>query len=65
MLGGKGNVAIITGELGHEAQINRTKRQQEYNQEKNLDMKVVRESTGNWQRSEGMKVMEKLDPIWR
>ncbi|MFB9761497.1 sugar ABC transporter substrate-binding protein [Ectobacillus funiculus] len=57
MLGGKGNVAIITGELGHEAQINRTKGNKNIIK-KNLDMKVVRESTGNWQRSEGMKVME-------
>lgn len=57
MLGGKGNVAIMTGELGAEAQIKRTEGNKNV-VKKNPDMKVVREATGNWQRSEGMKLME-------
>ncbi|WP_342045411.1 sugar ABC transporter substrate-binding protein [Bacillus sp. OTU530] len=57
MLGGKGNVAIMTGELGAEAQIKRTEGNKNV-VKKNPDMKIVREATGNWQRSEGMKLME-------
>lgn len=57
MLGGKGNVAIMTGELGSEAQIKRTEGNKNI-VKKNPDMKIIREATGNFQRSEGMKLME-------
>ncbi|MFP3122289.1 sugar ABC transporter substrate-binding protein [Ectobacillus funiculus] len=57
MLGGKGNVAIMTGELGSEAQIKRTEGNKNV-VKKNPDMKIIREATGNFQRSEGMKLME-------
>ncbi|WP_342048382.1 sugar ABC transporter substrate-binding protein [Bacillus sp. OTU530] len=57
MLGGKGNVAIIHGQSGDEAEIKRTEGNKNIIK-KNPDMKVVREGTGSWQRAEGMKLME-------
>jgi len=57
VLNGKGNIAIMKGQLGQEAQIKRT--------EGNLqvinnypDMKVVLEGTAKWQRSKAMTLME-------
>lgn len=57
MLGGKGNVAIIHGQLGDEAEIYRTKGNKNVIKN-NPEMKVVREGTANWQRSEAMKLTE-------
>lgn len=57
MLGGKGNVAIIHGQLGDEAEIYRTKGNTNVIA-KNPEMKVVREGTANWQRAEAMKLTE-------
>ncbi|MEW9673854.1 sugar ABC transporter substrate-binding protein [Ammoniphilus sp. 3BR4] len=57
LLGGKGNVAILTGELGSDSQIKRTEGNKEII-DKNPDMKLLREQTALYQRAEGMKVME-------
>ncbi len=57
LLGGKGNIAIMTGELGSESQIKRTQGNKDV-VAKNPDIKILREQTGMYQRSEGMKVME-------
>ncbi|MFC6605131.1 substrate-binding domain-containing protein [Ectobacillus funiculus] len=57
MLGGKGNVAIIHGLSGDEAEIKRTEGNKNVIK-KNPGMKVVREGTASWQRAEGMKLME-------
>lgn len=57
LLGGKGNVAIMTGELGHEAQVKRTEGNKQI-VKKNADMKIVREGTAKFQRAEGIRLME-------
>lgn len=56
-LDGKGNIAIMDGILGHEAQIKRTEGNMQI-LEKHPDMKVVLQGTANWSRPEGMKLME-------
>lgn len=56
-LEGKGNIAIINGTLGHEAQIKRTEGNLHII-EQHPDLKVVLEGTANWSRTEGMKLME-------
>lgn len=56
-LGGKGNIVIIEGPLGSSAQVQR--KQGIYNiLEKYPDIKVLAIQTGNWQRSEGLMLME-------
>lgn len=57
LIGGKGNVAILTGELGSESQVKRTEGNKDVIA-KNSDIKLLREQTGMYQRAEGMKVME-------
>ncbi|WP_019006929.1 sugar ABC transporter substrate-binding protein [Cohnella laeviribosi] len=57
LLGGKGNIAIMTGQLGQEAQIKRT----EGNKQvigKYPDMSIVLEGTASWDRAKGMALME-------
>ena len=56
-LNGEGNVAILMGMLGHNAQIKRTDGVKKI-VAKHPGMKVVKEQTGKWQRSEAMQVME-------
>jgi inositol transport system substrate-binding protein len=56
-LEGKGNIAIMDGMLGHEAQIKRTEGNMQII-EQNPDMKVVLQGTANWSRVEAMKLME-------
>ena len=46
-MGGKGNLAILTGELDNEAAIQRTEGIKKVVKEKFPDIKVVREQTGN------------------
>jgi len=57
LLGGKGNVAILEGAFGHQAQIDR-KQGMENILKKYPDIKVVASQTGEWYRDKGMKVME-------
>lgn len=57
LLHGRGNLAILHGQLGHDAQIGRRKGAQEVlNGYPNL--KVIFEQSGNWSRVEGMAIME-------
>jgi len=56
-MGGKGNIVVMHGQMGHDAQIGRYKGLQ--NVLKNYpDIKIVAEQTGNWSREEGLKIME-------
>lgn len=57
LLGNKGNIAIMNGELGHEAAVKRTEGNKEIIK-KHPEMKVVREGTAKWQRADGIKLME-------
>lgn len=57
LLGGKGNVAIMNGTTGHEAEIKRTEGNKQII-EKNPDIQVVKEGTANWVRPEGLELME-------
>jgi inositol transport system substrate-binding protein len=57
-MGGKGNLAILMGELDNEAAIQRTEGIKKVVKEKFPDIKVVREQTGNWKRDQGKTIME-------
>jgi len=57
LLNGKGNIAIMDGTLGHEAQIKRTEGDMQIIKE-HPDMKVVKQGSANWSRPEGMELME-------
>lgn len=56
-LGGKGNVCILEGWPGHEAQIMRTQGVHDV-AAKYPDIKITRQATGKWDRALGMQVME-------
>jgi len=56
-LGGEGNVVIMMGMLGHEAQVMRTQGNKDV-AEKHPGIKIIKEQTANWQRAEGMNLME-------
>jgi inositol transport system substrate-binding protein len=57
MLGGKGNIAIMDGIMGHDAQIKRTEGNKQIIA-KNPDMKIVLQGTGAFDRAKGMALME-------
>jgi inositol transport system substrate-binding protein len=57
LMNGKGNIAIMDGQMGHDAQIKRTQGNKEIIK-KNKDMKVVLEGTGDFDRAKGMALME-------
>lgn len=57
LLNSKGNIAIMNGQMGQEAQIKRTEGTKQVI-EKNPEMKVVLEGTGEWDRAKGMALME-------
>lgn len=57
LLNGKGNIAIMNGQMGQEAQIKRTEGNKQIIS-KNPDLKVVLEGTGSWDRAKGMSLME-------
>lgn len=56
-LGGKGNIAILHGPIGHDAEIGRRKGAQEV-LDKYKNIKVVFEQSGNWSREEGEAITE-------
>ena len=56
-MGGKGNVVVLMGTLGHDAQLKRTAGVEEV-AAKYPDIKIIKEQTGLWQRAMGMQVME-------
>ncbi|MCL7746210.1 sugar ABC transporter substrate-binding protein [Halalkalibacter alkaliphilus] len=57
LLDGKGNIAIMNGELGQEAAIQRTDGNKEII-EQYPEMEVILESTAKWDRAEAMNLME-------
>ncbi|MEB3104019.1 sugar ABC transporter substrate-binding protein [Ferviditalea candida] len=57
LLNGKGNIAIMNGQLGQEAEIKRTEGNKQIIAN-NPDMKVVLEGTASWDRAKGMALME-------
>jgi inositol transport system substrate-binding protein len=57
LLDGKGNIAIMHGQMGHEAEIKRTEGNKEII-EKHPEMKVVLEDTAEWNREKGLTLME-------
>jgi inositol transport system substrate-binding protein len=56
-LGGKGNVVIMNGNLAQEAAQKRTEGEKQVFA-KFPDIKIIKEDTGNWSRSEGLALME-------
>jgi inositol transport system substrate-binding protein len=58
LLNGQGNVCILTGILGQEAQIERTKGNREVLQQNFPNIKIIGQDTGNWQRDQGMTITE-------
>jgi inositol transport system substrate-binding protein len=56
-LGGKGNLAILRGPIGHFAEIGRFAGYKAV-LDNNPDMKILYDQTGNWQREQGMSIME-------
>ncbi|GAB1482611.1 sugar ABC transporter substrate-binding protein [Treponema sp.] len=54
--GGKGNVALMMGPIGHDAQIGRKKGLMDAFAGK--DYKIAVEQTANWQRDQGLQLME-------
>jgi inositol transport system substrate-binding protein len=57
LLNGKGNIAIMHGQMGHEAEIKRTEGNKQII-EKNPGMKVIVEDTAEWNREKGLTLME-------
>jgi inositol transport system substrate-binding protein len=57
ILNGKGNIAIMNGQMGHEAQIKRTEGNKQII-EQHPDMEVVLEGTAGWDRAKGLTLME-------
>lgn len=57
LLNGKGNIAIMHGQMGHEAEIKRTEGNKEIIK-KHPEMKVVMEDTAEWNREKGLTLME-------
>jgi inositol transport system substrate-binding protein len=57
-MGGKGEVAILMGQLNQEAAQDRSRGVKQIVEEKFPDIKIVAEQTGNWMRNEGVNVTE-------
>jgi inositol transport system substrate-binding protein len=57
LLNGKGNIVILHGQNGHDAEIGRRKGAQEI-LDKYPNIKILFEQSGNWSRVEGMAIME-------
>jgi inositol transport system substrate-binding protein len=57
-MGGKGNLAILMGELSNEAAIKRTEGIEKVCKEQYPNIKIVRKQTGNWKRELGKNLME-------
>ncbi|MCC3374652.1 substrate-binding domain-containing protein [Cohnella sp. REN36] len=58
MLGGKGNVALLQGQIGHSAEITRGVGLQKALFDKYPDTKLVTQQTANWNRDEAMRITE-------
>ena len=57
LLNGKGNIALIRGPNGHSAEIQRTEGIMEV-LNKHPDMKIIFDQSGNWDRTQGLELME-------
>lgn len=57
LLKGKGNIVILRGQNGHDAEIGRRKGTQEI-LDKNPGIKVLHEQSANWSRDEGTAIVE-------
>lgn len=57
LLGNKGNIGLMNGTLGQESVVKRTEGNKDV-VKKNPDMKIVREATADYQRSQGITLME-------
>jgi inositol transport system substrate-binding protein len=57
LLGGKGSVVIMNGELGHPGMIGRTQGNKDVIA-KYPDITIVRENTAEWSRAKGLELME-------
>lgn len=55
-LGGKGNIVVMFGQMGHDAQLGRYEGLLQAME--GTDIEIVAEQTGNWSREEGMALME-------
>jgi inositol transport system substrate-binding protein len=58
LMGGSGEIAILMGQLNHEAAQDRTRGVKEIVSEKYPNIKIVAEQTGNWMRNEAVNVVE-------
>jgi len=58
LMGGKGNIVIMMGELSHEAARNRTAGYKQVLKEKYPNIKIIAEQTANFKRDEGKTRME-------
>jgi inositol transport system substrate-binding protein len=58
LMGGKGNIVVMMGELSHEAARNRTAGFKQVIKEKYPNIKILAEQTGNWKRDLGKTLME-------
>jgi inositol transport system substrate-binding protein len=58
LMGGAGEIAILMGQLNHEAAQDRTRGVKEVISEKYPNIRIVAEQTGNWMRNEGVNVVE-------
>jgi len=57
-LGGKGNVALLQGQIGHSAEITRGAGLQKALFDKYPDVKLITQQTANWNRDEAMRITE-------
>ncbi|WP_254119186.1 sugar ABC transporter substrate-binding protein [Bacillus sp. FJAT-29790] len=57
LLGNKGNIGIMNGALGQEAVVKRTQGNKDV-AKNHPDIHIVREATADWQRAEGITLME-------
>ena len=58
LMGGKGNIVIMLGELAHEASRNRDAGIKQVIKEKYPEIKILAEQAGNWKREQGKTLME-------
>jgi inositol transport system substrate-binding protein len=58
LLNGQGNVCILMGTLGQEAQVKRTEGNEQIIKEKYPNIKILAKDTGKWQRDQGMTMAE-------
>lgn len=55
-LGGEGNIVVMFGQMGHDAQIGRYEGM--LDSMKGANIKIIAEQTGSWSREDGMQLME-------